>query len=234
MNFINNWMQPVTLAAGETALELDLADGAYRLTITDSATTPTRWEIVGATVGGGTAALARGLEGTLDQDWPAGSFIYAGLTAGMLGELYQRIASLEARVTELEPSTGLKITSANSGNAWGYAVRLLPGAPFGSLDPAEISVTPGWEAGQEVSAQLLVLAWLDEGSYQYLMLSFASPPGAPAELPFTHMQIGDKVFLAADAYVQGGGGADSINATWENADTVANPLPAGVHSLSFT
>lgn len=234
MNFINNWMQPVTLAAGANALELDLADGNYRLTLTDSATAPTRWEVVGATVASGAAALARGLEGTLAQDWPEGSMIYADITAGMLSELYQRIASLEARVSALEPSTGLKINSANSGNAWGYAVRQLPGAPFGSLDPAEISVTPGWEPGQETSAQLLVLAWLDEGSYQYLMLDFSSPPGAAAELPFTQMHIGDKVFLASDAYVQGGGGADSINATWENADTVVNPLPVGAHSLSFT
>lgn len=234
MNFINNWMQPVTLAAGVTALALDLADGEYRLSIADSATAPTRWEIVGASVVGGEADLARGLEGTVAQDWPAGSVIYASITAGMLGELYQRLASLEARVTALEPSSGLKINSVNSGNAWGYALRQVPGWPFGELDPADISVTPGWEPSQEVSTRLLVLAWIDEGSYQYLRLDFASEPGAVAQLPFSQMQIGDKVFVASDAYVQGGGGADSISATWENADTVANPLPAGPHSLSFT
>ncbi|TLX54860.1 hypothetical protein DN824_20470 [Stutzerimonas nosocomialis] len=80
MNFVNNWSRDITLAAGATALALDLPDGEYRLTISDGS----RWEIVGATVTEGQAQLTRGLEGTDEQDWPDGSLIYCSITAGLL------------------------------------------------------------------------------------------------------------------------------------------------------
>ncbi len=137
MNFINNWMQPVTLPAGVTALALDLADGRYRLTLADSATAPTRWEIVEAVLDGDEAVLTRGREGTLDQDWPVGSVIYAGITAGMLDQLYQRIASLEARVTALEPpAAGVVVdVGAVEGVAWfGFYTAALGAVAPGAID----------------------------------------------------------------------------------------------------
>lgn len=119
MQFINNWSRAVTLAPGVTSLALDLPDGEYRLTLADSQFTPTRWEIVGATVAAGTATLARGLEGTSDQDWPTDSIIYCTATAGLLADLFSRlaqaegsittsqqdIAALDSRVAALEPSS---------------------------------------------------------------------------------------------------------------------------------
>jgi len=85
MNFINNWLRGITLEVGVTECALDLPDGTYRLTIADSATAlATVWEIVEAVVVDGTATLTRGMEGTLERNWPEGSVIYAGITAGML------------------------------------------------------------------------------------------------------------------------------------------------------
>jgi len=91
MNFVNNFSQPVTLAMGATSLALTLPDGEYRLTLTDSATAGTTWEIVGAVVSGGTATLERGLEGTTDQTWSSGSVIYCALTAGLLQTMFARL-----------------------------------------------------------------------------------------------------------------------------------------------
>ncbi len=149
MNLINNWMQPVTLAAGAAALDLDLADGLYRLSIADSATAPTRWEIVGASVASGQANLLRGLEGTLDHEWPEGSVIYAGVTAGMLGELYQRIAELEQRVTALESSgaVGIPITATLRSTQFGNTVNYYAAASDGAVDPATLTLPDGSTAG---------------------------------------------------------------------------------------
>jgi len=93
MNFINNWRQPVALALGATQLALDLPDGQYRLTLADAA--DTRWEIVDAEVVGGQATLTRAREGTPEQGWPDGSQIYCALTAGLLTDLFARLAALE-------------------------------------------------------------------------------------------------------------------------------------------
>lgn len=95
MNFINNWSQPVTLASGATSLALGLPDGSYRLTLTDSLSAPSTWEVVSAEVSSGSATVTRGLEGTIDQNWPAGSVIYCAVTAGVLAEMAARIATLE-------------------------------------------------------------------------------------------------------------------------------------------
>lgn len=163
MNLINNWMQPVTLAAGATSLALDLPDGLYRLSLTDSATAPTRWEIVGAVIEDGQAVLARGLEGTLDQDWPDGSGIYAGITAGMLGELYQRITSLEARVAALEPVLPQLVVDVGKSSAsewFGYYSGL-----YGGVEPPQLDI-PGFGLA-EVKAVLFV----QEGDFKTFGLS---------------------------------------------------------------
>jgi len=91
MNFINNYSQPIALALGATSIALDLPDGEYRLTLTDSETASTRWEIVGAVVVSGTATLQRGLEGTAAQPWPEGSVIYSALTAGLMQIIFERL-----------------------------------------------------------------------------------------------------------------------------------------------
>ena len=102
MNFVNNWQRPITLAAGATSIALDLPSGSYRLTLADSATAPTRWEIVDAAVLNGDATLMRGQEGTADQDWPNGSVIYNAVTAATMQQIIQLLGQLDLRITALE------------------------------------------------------------------------------------------------------------------------------------
>lgn len=103
MKFVNNWNQPVTLAAGVTTLALELEDGEYRLTLADDGVAATRWEVVGAVVSSGTATLQRGQEGTTDQDWPAGSVIYIAVTAGWLNSVEARLAGAGVTVSDSLP-----------------------------------------------------------------------------------------------------------------------------------
>ncbi|WP_462382325.1 hypothetical protein [Pseudomonas sp. Marseille-QA0892] len=86
MNFVNNWRRDITLAAGAVSAALDLPNGTYRLTLAD-AVPPTRFEIIEAVVANGSASLTRGIEGTSDQNWPAGSTVFASVTAGILQSL---------------------------------------------------------------------------------------------------------------------------------------------------
>ncbi|WP_462383402.1 hypothetical protein [Pseudomonas sp. Marseille-QA0892] len=88
MNFVNNWRRDITLAAGAVSAALDLPNGTYRLTLAD-AVPPTRFEIIEAVVANGNASLTRGMEGTTDQNWPAGSQVFASVTAGILQALSQ-------------------------------------------------------------------------------------------------------------------------------------------------
>lgn len=165
MDFVNNWSRPVTLAAGATSLALDLPDGTYRLTLTDSPSNASAWEIVEAEVVGGAATLTRGLEGTADQSWSSGSVIYCSITAGVLADLLAQIAALQAskadasdvdaaissldgRVTtlelaaQLEPQPGetgpasFSVTSGSNENQIGYNAN----APIGEISPASVTV----------------------------------------------------------------------------------------------
>lgn len=91
-SFINNWSRPIELAELADTAALDLPDGTYRLTVSDAVgTSASRWEVLDAVVAGGAGALQRGLEGTLRQDWPAGSVIYASVTAGLLSTVFAGI-----------------------------------------------------------------------------------------------------------------------------------------------
>lgn len=99
MNFINNYIQPITLGTSGTSLPLALPDGEYRLTIADTASSATRWEIVDAVVEDGTATLTRGREGTSAQEWPEESVVYCAITAGIISDLIARIEALEAANT---------------------------------------------------------------------------------------------------------------------------------------
>ncbi|OLU22937.1 hypothetical protein BVH03_22060 [Pseudomonas sp. PA15(2017)] len=154
MNYVNNWSRPVTLPLGATSLALDLPDGAYRLTLTDSVAEPTRWEIIGAVVANGTATLQRGREGTLEQNWPAGSVIYNALTAGVLTDLLQAVADLQARVAALEGGgDGHLVTVGDNGFFLGYFLD-AQGNQLGSIQPQTVSV-PG--AGDR---QVMAVAFL--------------------------------------------------------------------------
>lgn len=144
MNFLNNWSQAITLAPGVYSLALDLPDGDYRLTLADSATAATRWEIIDAAVTDGVADLIRGQEGTVEQDWPEGSVIYCSLTAGVLSDLLSRIvllesevSALDARVSALEPAP-YQLTAASSGSNTGFE---YPGyGDYGSLVPDTVVI----------------------------------------------------------------------------------------------
>ena len=112
MRFINNWLSQLTadLAATDTALpltpaaltRLDLGSGGeYLLTITDSADLlqQTRWEVVRVTDAAGEAGAERGPDA---QDWPAGAYIYAAVTAEHMSTITAQLADLTARITALE------------------------------------------------------------------------------------------------------------------------------------
>jgi hypothetical protein len=101
-NFVNNWSALITLAEGTETLAVDLPDGSYRITISDALdATATRWEIAEALVVSGSATLTRGIEGTLEQDWPAGSVMYISMTAGFLEGLQQVIAAQQLLIADL-------------------------------------------------------------------------------------------------------------------------------------
>lgn len=114
-NFINNWRADIELAEGVTTLVVDLPDGTYLLTIANSAASASRWEIVQAVVVEGVATLTRAREGTIDQDWPAGSVVYLDVTAGFLNGLLSQIAALTARVTALEEGAPAGALTDSSG-----------------------------------------------------------------------------------------------------------------------
>lgn len=84
MNYVNNWLREITLEQGATSCPLDLPDGEYRLTLANSATAATSWEIVDAVVAAGVATMTRAREGTTDNDWLEGSVIYCSITAETL------------------------------------------------------------------------------------------------------------------------------------------------------
>ncbi|MCC4261083.1 hypothetical protein LL270_10500 [Pseudomonas aestusnigri] len=149
MQFANNYLQPITLTAAADTVALSLADGTYRLTIADSATGATRWEIVDAEVMGGSATLTRGREGTEAQLWPLGSVIYCALTADTLQSILTRLDALEAPPSDV---LTFEIVSAavppemappgfsGSGFFGGMAVGSLVSAPA-ELGGAAVTVT---------------------------------------------------------------------------------------------
>lgn len=94
MSFVNNYSVSVALQMGATSLSLSLPDGFYSLTMVDSASTPTRWEILYADVVGGVADLQRGAENTADQEWPEGSLLYCSVTAEFLNYVEQMLNQL--------------------------------------------------------------------------------------------------------------------------------------------
>lgn len=190
MNYVNNWSRPVTLPLGATSLALDLPDGPYRLTLTDSAAEPTRWEIIDAVVASGTATLQRGREGTLEQNWAAGSVIYNALTAGVLTDLLKAVADLQARVDALEGGAdGHLVTVGDNGFFLGYFLD-AQGNQLGGIEPQSVSV-PG--AGDR---QVIAVAFL-QGA-ELFVLGLAGGEVAGDVLEAVEVE-GHGLLLAADA-----------------------------------
>ena len=46
ISFVDNWLQPFSLSASATEGAIDLPQGIYVLTVADSETAATRWEIL--------------------------------------------------------------------------------------------------------------------------------------------------------------------------------------------
>lgn len=146
MDFVNNWSRPATLAAGANTLALDLPDGSYRLTLADSPSAATRWEIIDAVVVAGTATLTRAQEGTADQSWGAGSVIYCALTAGVLAGLSASPGASRSPVVLVTASRPL--TLADEGaflrmGAEGLEMTLPAQSEVAWPDGAELSFA-GW------------------------------------------------------------------------------------------
>lgn len=179
MNFVNNYLEPITLAQGATSVTLNLPDGEYVLTLADSTTPPTRHEIVHATVTGGMAVLSRAQEGTLDQAWDQGSVIYCGVTAETLEKIGQGVEGPGAgwgRIGEAANYTGGLVTHTlspsetalgiGSGGA-GYDVELVvpSSMPVGTALRLPASVSMFWGSALRVRTPApIFLATVTEGA----------------------------------------------------------------------
>lgn len=157
MNYVNNWLRAIDLEQGATSCPLDLPDGEYRLTLADAAAGATRWEIVDAVVASGSATLTRAREDTADQDWPTGSVIYCGLTAGVLEDLPGTIyGEGDPRWVVFAPAgshfvdelSGSIYLSAYETGAWARLLldfsSVVPGSPSSlALNPEEMTLLIG-------------------------------------------------------------------------------------------
>lgn len=238
MNFVNNWSQALTLAASDTSCALGLPDGVYRLTLTDSATKATAWEIVAATVSSGIATLTRGREGTTARDWKAGSVIYCALTAGLLGDLFtavgqvstlqQALEVLDDRVLALEG--GISVTSEFKSNQW-YGFTLYSGDyayPLGKVKPSGATTIPGGKANPGAAGELLGLVWNTQ--FKNLVITIRGTYASKAELPFTSFKIGSQQYNLSDFR-----DLNTLNGAVSTFKSVAdNPLPAGSLKVSFS
>lgn len=167
MNFINNWQRPITLAQAATETAIDLPDGSYRLTLTDSASAPTRWEIVDASVSNGSAVLVRGLEGTSGQLWPMGSVIYCDITAGVLEEM-QVVAptagsSVFRKGTYILPGSAVQASATPA-----IYFAIMSALPAGTL---EMPAMPDMAVGETQTCVIEI-----EGSFEPDCVLYLAPP----------------------------------------------------------
>jgi hypothetical protein len=115
MNFINNWQRSIALAIADTEAALDLPDGIYCLCISNA--DRTQFEVIEAEVSGGVAELYRGIEGTSAQEWPPGSLIYCGVTAGTLDRLQSYFGDGSPTGVVIAPA-GCTYIDQSSREAW--------------------------------------------------------------------------------------------------------------------
>lgn len=248
MNFVNNWSRPITLAAGVLECPLDLPDGTYRLTISDSALADeaTAWECIDAEVVDGAADLVRGLEGTTDQAWEEGSVIYCAVTAGVLADLFSRLAVLEAgatstaaevaaltvRVAILEADGALLITSdpADSGGISGYSSTNGAGA----ILPAGATVYPGGDPAPGGLGEILDFAWSADypfyGALQLRVRGDGADWPAADSLPFTSITLGGVDYLKADLADVGSGDGNMV---WGWSSVASDPFTDGSNTVTI-
>jgi hypothetical protein len=163
MNFLNNWSRGITLALDATTAPLELPDGPYRLTLSDSLSSATRWEVVDAVVVAGSATLARAQEGTAAQGWPEGSVIFCALTAGVLTQLFGQGA---LAATALQPGAlAVVATSGAYADLLGKPTIPTTAAQVGAIAAAEKGAASGvatLDAGSKIPlAQLPATAITD-------------------------------------------------------------------------
>jgi hypothetical protein len=242
MNFINNWQRPIVLPIDAVSAPLDLPDGTFRLTVTDSLSLPTRWEVLTATVATGVASIARGAEATAAQEWPDGSAIYCAITAGVLGDLAQQLASsvssinaltatvsaLASRVSALE-NPGAFFIQAGADEWVGYSAN----AGIGAIT-AGASVYPGVIVQPGDLGEILEIWWSDgDPIYDGVQLRVrcaSTEFQTPASLPFSTLKIGQVVFDKADLSSAGYGGGGQVF-QWYSVSV--NPFALGNNVLTF-
>jgi hypothetical protein len=209
IKFVDNWLRPVQLTLSQDTVALDLADGIYVLTVADSETAATRWEILTAEVVAGEAVLMR----QAPQEWGAGSVIYCAANSVVMQAIFDEIISSAERIGELEgiatgpltiidelPSTGDLPASGAGGDAY-----LIGGHVY------------VWATGTG--------EWVDAGSFE-------GTPGAPGDdgraaefrASATHVQwrlVGDPTWidLLPLADITGANGADGRNPEFQASAT---------------
>lgn len=133
ISFVDNWLRPLQLTAAQVEVELDLPDGQYVLTVADSETAATRWEILAAMVESGQATLLR----ESAQEWGAGSVIYCSVNSAILAQIFLAQEALDGRVASLE---GLGLQQVYAAPAGGD-VTLDAAMPYWATAPGAGLVT---------------------------------------------------------------------------------------------
>ena len=133
LSFVDNWLRPLQLTVAQVEAELDLPDGQYILTVADSETAATRWEILAAMVESGQAMLLR----ESAQEWGAGSVIYCSVNSAILAQIFLGQEALDSRVTNLEGGGLQQVYAAPTGSD----VTLDPAMPYWATAPGAGLVT---------------------------------------------------------------------------------------------
>lgn len=228
MNFLNNWIQPITLAANAYDMALDLPDGDYTLTIANAATGATSWEIIRAMVRSKSARLSRGYEGTSQKEWPSGSVIYCSLTAGTLDDLLYQLDALTARVAALE---GIVVTSKYV-EGYIYGAEVDPGqgwANYGEISPKGASTKPGADAAVGADGELIGMSWSPNNAY--FVVKIRGNYSSVSDLPFTAFTVNGTKWLASEFNrpISYANGVTSIS-----LEHLGNTLPVGRLKIVFS
>lgn len=133
ISFVDNWLRPLQLTAAQVEVELDLPDGQYVLTVADSETAATRWEILAAMVESGQATLLR----QSAQEWAAGSVIYCSMNSTILAQIFSAQEALDGRVASLEGGVVQQVYAAPTGSD----VALDTAMPYWTTAPGAGLVT---------------------------------------------------------------------------------------------
>jgi len=198
LSFIDNWLRPLQLAAAQVEAELDLPDGLYVLTISDSSSSATRWEVFAAQVELGLGVLDR----DDPQEWGEGSVVYCSVSSRVLDVVFSSLAAHSGRLETLENETSgpLVIIDELASTAD------LPATGEGGDAYAIAGHVWVWATGTD--------SWVDIGSYQGAD-GDDGEDGVPVELQAsaTHLQwrhVGDAdwVDLLPLASLKGADGDD--------------------------